>query len=748
MDALPSEIHCQIVSYLDSSQLLTCRLVSRYWEEVVSLHLARVNHVILNQSLRYDSPIPDILLDDLYSRRFSCHSNDHRLFFEFLRRRCPNLKAVSAVNDAFRVDDFIRLPPGLMYFETDHYSWNREQPFPFPSLIAFKSRYCPSCQSKSSVQYMNICRKTFTGGNHSNVNTLTPEKLGSLRWFNYRARGVDNDEKLPECPSLEILKIEMYSRFSENHCRLKPFSYPKLKLFSATSLDAAVGPYLCSLQHSTQLRAIELKSVKNASSFLEFAASLQHLQSLKMKYIFDTKITVPLSDSLKHFYFDCPNTSLTFNNPKHDKLRVLHIRCQSESVPFNFPSLQEVYFYSAHNVDEVIDSLYHSRNLKILDLAFEETYCTDEQARKVFQFISDTSSLQKVSVTIPLPKYQEEGQFILDISRHHDLTKLEMNNVYSRDASLKFKIVLGEYYDHLYTDLSSFILKRTGISYRSCSLVIPIERTIIVPFLSNGLSFTEFEMDLEVYNRKEHAARVFGELTSNMPVLKHVALSTVEGFHLSLESVKSFLQAIKEWHSLESLRLDLSIEAARRTRSDERMVIDARALHSLHQVKVQLWSHGNESRYLQLILLLGDFFKELVVADDSLQGQLVDGQQFEATLPTFAKVRLSRPMSQLKSLTVSSWSLIDDTSEFFEACESIESLHLNNSDCIRSLIPVLAKLTNLKELSGQLSHTLVKMFLTRLKGKRKLNLHSSLRPMIEKIQKNSKLDHLDLSWFD
>ena len=708
MDALPSEIHCQIVSYLDSSQLLTCRLVSRYWEEVVSLHLARVNHVILNQSLRHDSPIPDILFDDLYSRRFSCQMNGHRLFLDFLVKRCPNLKVFSAVNDFINFDHLICLSPKLMYFKT------------------------------KSTCTEEIC----------------PEQLERLRWFNYKARGVDNDEKLPECPSLEILKIEMYSRFSENHCRLKPFSYPKLKLFSATSLDAAVGPYLCSLQHSTQLRAIELKSVKNASSFLEFAGSLQHLQSLKVECIFDTKITVILSDSLKHFYFACPNTLLTFNNPKHDKLRVLYVQCRKrESVPFNFPSLHEVYFHSAHNVDEVIDSLYHSRNLKILDLAFEETYCTDEQARKVFQFISDTSSLQKVSVTIPLPKYQEEGQFILDISRHHDLTKLEMNNVYSRDASLKFKIVLGEYYDHLFLhscfSTSSSILKKSGISYRSCSLVIPIERTIIVPFLSNGLSFTKFEMDVKGYESKEHAARVFGELTSNMPVLRHVVLSTYRRLNFSLESVKLFLQAIKEWPSLESLRLDLSIEAARSNRSNERIVIDASALQSLHQVNIQLRSYGNESRYLQLILLLGDFFKELVVADDnSLQGQLVDGQQFEATLPTFAKVRLSRPMSQLKSLTVSSWSLIDDTSEFFEACESIESLHLNNSDCIRSLIPVLAKLTNLKELSGQLSHTLVKMFLTRLKGKRTLNLHSSLRPIVEKIQRSSKLGHLDLSWFD
>ena len=105
-------------------------------------------------------------------------------------------------------------------------------------------------------------------------------------------------------------------------------------------------------------------------------------------------------------------------------------------------------------------------------------------------------------------------------------------------------------------------------------------------------------------------------------------------------------------------------------------------------------------------------------------------------------------MSQLKSLTVSSWSLIDDASEFFEACESIESLHLNNSDHILSSIPVLAKLANLKKLSGQLSHTFVKMFLTRVKEKRKLNLHSSLRPIVEKIQRSSKLDHLDLSWFD
>ena len=92
-------------------------------------------------------------------------------------------------------------------------------------------------------------------------------------------------------------------------------------------------------------------------------------------------------------------------------------------------------------------------------------------------------------------------------------------------------------------------------------------------------------------------------------------------------TVKSFLEVIKESLFLESLQLDLSIEAARSNRCNERMVIDARALHSLHQVNIQLWSHGTEPLYLQLILLLGDFFKQLVVADDnSLQSQLVDGQ--------------------------------------------------------------------------------------------------------------------------
>ena len=309
MDALPSEIHCQIVSYLDSSQLLTCRLVSRYWEEVVSLHLARVNHVILNQSLCDDSPIPDILFHDLSSRRFSCQRNGHRLFFEFLRRRCPNLKAFSAVNDAFRVDDFIRLPPGLMYFETDHSSWeDREHPLPFPSLIACQSSYCSSCQSKSSVQYSNICTNPFAGANHSNVNTLTPEKLNSLRWFDYYPKGFKDRRTLPKCPLLEILKIVSPG----NHC--EDFSYPELKFLSRDFLNAESEPFLYSIQHSTQLRAIELQSVENASSFLEFAGSLQHLQSLRIRWIFDTKITVPLSDSLKHFYFHCPNTSLTFNN--------------------------------------------------------------------------------------------------------------------------------------------------------------------------------------------------------------------------------------------------------------------------------------------------------------------------------------------------------------------------------------------------------------------------------------------------
>ena len=70
------------------------------------------------------------------------------------------------------------------------------------------------------------------------------------------------------------------------------------------------------------------------------------------------------------------------------------------------------------------------------------------------------------------------------------------------------------------------------------------------------------------------------------------------------------------------------------------------------------------SLYLKLTLLLDEFFKQLLLVDEkSLQGQLVDGEPFEATLPTFAEIKFSKLKSQLKSLTVSSCNLIKDKSE-------------------------------------------------------------------------------------
>ena len=234
----------------------------------------------------------------------------------------------------------------------------------------------------------------------------------------------------------------------------------------------------------------------------------------------------------------------------------------------------EVYLNSGKNVNKDIDSLYHSRNLKRLVLSFDGSLFTNAQARKVFRFLSDTNSLEDISVTLRLSS-EKNDPFILDISRHHDLTdlKLSIYNFQYREIA-KVKIIVGEYYDHLYTDLDAFILKRTGKNYQFCSVKLPFERTIFAPVLPNDSPFTKFGMDLKGHKSQEDAARTFSELTLNMTKLRHIALSTHLRFKLSLETTKLLFEAIKERPSLETLRLNFSIKTERGTRSNERIVID------------------------------------------------------------------------------------------------------------------------------------------------------------------------------
>ena len=666
MDGLPLEIQCKIVSYLDTSQLLVCRLVSRYWEEIVSCHLARVNHVILNQTLVHYSPIPDILFDDLYSMRFTCGEDSHELFFDFLRKKCPNLKVFSAANDRVEYSDFILLPPGLMYFDTQ-LKWGRELFFPFSSLIASPYGFCTACRLPSSVQDSSTCCDHLLRSDHPDVNTFTTDKLNSLRWFeDYRS-----DSNLPVCPSLEILL----------NYRPKPFSYPKLKFLITNDSVVTSEPFLHSIRHSTQLRAIRLEVKSNAATFLEFAASLEHLQFLHITIFFlPTKdFTLHLNESLEYLYFVSNPTSLSLSCTNHSKLRSFFVWCRfDEPLSFDFPFLQEadIFLFNDSIPDKIIgsliDSLYHSRKLSRFALQFSSSpTLTCAQTRKVFKFISDAHSLESVSFRTQLEDCDE--QFVLDISRHHYLNSVVLG-VGSTMVPPNTKVVIGQQYDQLFTDSISFVLKKRGITYRSCHLSLKVKNTTLAPVLANGLSFTKLEMKLPT---SQNETRLFCDLTSNMPKLKDLTLSTVDGLNVSLESASVFLESIKRIPYLESLRLDLCIKLPEIRGSNEKMVIDVRALRSLRKVNVHLQSDGDEPLCLQLSLLLGDFFEQLVLNDKSLWGQLVNGESFEATLPTFAEIQFSKPTSQLKSLTVSSWSLIKDKSAFWETCESIESLHVN-----------------------------------------------------------------------
>ena len=612
MDGLPLEIQCKIVSYLDTSQLLVCRLVSRYWEEIVSCHLARVNHVILNQTLVHYSPIPDILFDDLYSMRFTCGEDSHELFFDFLRKKCPNLKVFSAAKDRIKYCDFIRLPAGLMYFDAQ--LGTRNQLFPFSSLIACESGFCTSCCSPSSVQYSTNCREFFLQSHHPDVNTLTPEKLKTLRWFD----DVDycSDSDLPVCPSLEILVTY----------RPKPFFYPKLKFLITSCSVVTSKPFLRSIRHSTQLRAIRLEVGSNAAPFLEFAASLEHLQFLHMTVLESPTedFTLHLNKSLEYLHFVSKTTSLTLSCTNHPKLRLFYVWCRfDEPLSFNFPSLQQADILLFHDcipvpdeiIDSLVDSLYRSSKLHRFALQFCYSTLTRDQARKVFKFINDVNSLESFYFGARLEDLDDEEdeqldeQFVLDISRHLHLTGVFLD-VRCYTVPPKIKIVIGQQYDQLFTALKSFTLKKVA-GYRSCYLNLRLEGLTLAPVLSDGLSFTKFEMQLP-RRSEENATRLFRDLTSNMPKLKDLMLSTVDESSVSLESASVFFESIKRMPHLESLRLDLCIELPVIRGSNEKMVIDVRALRSLRKVNVHLQSDGDEPLCLQLSLLLGDFFEQLV----------------------------------------------------------------------------------------------------------------------------------------
>ena len=574
MDALPLEIHCEIMSYLDTSQLLVCRLVSRYWEEIVSCHLAKVDHAILNQTLDDDSPIPDILFDHLHCMRFPydlSRTNRYRSLLDFLRKKCPNLKVFSAVNEVIDVQDFIRLPPGLMYFNAA-FLWDEEQLFPFPSLIACESGFCTVCRSPSSVKYSTNCRDHLVQSDHPNVNTLTTEKLKTLRWFHYEGYSHSNlVSKLFDCPSLEIL----YLQCAEEHLS---FSYPKLKFLKIFYFDASSPTFLRSLRHSTQLRAIDIDYLGTAAPFLEFTASLEHLQFLKVGRVSDRAVSVHLNDSLRYFHFCSLKTSLILTGTNHSKLQVFYIQCKlDDSIPsssFNLPCLKfaELYFYHATVfADRMIDSLFHSTILCQLNV---ESICppyslTAAHARKLLKFISDTVSLRNVLFNIQLPDApnEEDELFIVDISRHHHLDKLALSLRYLR-VYVRMNIVIGDCYDDLYTDLKSFVLKKKGINYRSCYLTFPVRTTSFVPVFPNSLPFTKFEMILVHhffvgYNIGQvsllEAVEIFDQLTSNMPGLKDLSFNTVDGVNIPFETAMSLHKCIENIPSLESLQFVLSI---------------------------------------------------------------------------------------------------------------------------------------------------------------------------------------------
>lgn len=491
MDRVPFEIHTLIVSYLDTPELLTCRLVSHYWEEVVGAHLAQVTHVKWNQSALEDSPIANILVGGLLERRFKCCQGMKSNFFSFIAQKCPKLKVFSSLKQMLETTYILQLPTGLTYFEVGIlFGPSERHPFSrLTSLIACRGDFCVPCHLNRQIAYKNICSDPYhVQGEHPKFNTLTPEVVKTLRWYDYTDGATDDQvDVFPACESIEILSVKFYRVLGQN---APPFFYPKLKYFKVATLNEGPTSFINSLQHHTQLRAIEVEQTREGGRFLKFTSTLEHLQFLRIQWIESSEdvLTLQVNNSLKFLYIETRN-SLTLSSQRQDKLQFLRLRCTNhEAIVFNFPSLTEVslqFDEGARIGLQQIDSLLHSPNLKSLSIEFytANQYCTNETVKKFVKLVNGLNQLKHLSVHGMMDTWEGNEPLVLDLSQHHDLMQLRMDfNQYNSKNKTTFELILGQtYYSEINFTSQALVLKKAGLNYRSCHIDLPACPIIVLP---------------------------------------------------------------------------------------------------------------------------------------------------------------------------------------------------------------------------------------------------------------------------
>ena len=734
LSKLPVKIERDIISYLDDVPgLLTSRLVSKSWNAIVEAKLAQMTHVRLNQDVLDDSQIPNILFDELKVLNFWCLEKNYPLLFAFLAKKCPKLQVVST--SAIKCDDWSMLPSAICYSEVNSHSTND---------------FCACTRKGGSYRYPFV------------INSQNDQSLSQYfydRLWCIHVPELPETLQLPACISLRILILTSRSR-QQDDLPAPNFNFPNLKHIRC-NLKVHLAPFIGSLGHSPQLRVIEIKCIEDDGTFLPFANSLKHLKFLKINQLRSDKeelLVIPPFEAVELLSLGTKE-KIAFSNSRHESLKYLHLDASYSGPPINLPSVSELSLVLSEN--KVIDGLLNppsfSRRLKMFNLVFTKE--TRSQVNKFAQFIYQLHWLREVRIKGTLNDSDGED-VLLDFSKNYELERLLLDLL--GPFSLKMpKLMDDSPYDEVVYEGNTFILRRKRCKYRFL-----LARNAQSSFNSGRITFlpqarpTSQYLPQNIYVVNDF--RSFGYLTilidsqelfdellhmiPNMPNLKGVSLRNCDFFNVTLHELKCLLRELCQKSSLESLELDLSIQDARRNESDE-VAIDATLGPSLENVKVKLQMNDVKSKVV-FNWTLGNFYKRLAIVDrNSFDADLIDGRQLKALLPEHSELSLPEPMKKLESLCITNWSLIKDDAKFLKACNSVESLHMNDGDQPpSSIIPALITFGNLKNLSGPLSPTFLKMFISR-SAYSHLNMDPAYKSIIEGIQEDPELP-FEISWIE
>lgn len=484
MDKLFPETIGHICSFLQTRDLVTCRLICRSFKCEVDRQLAKVTHVKINEDRLDQTFIPEALYPGLVSCNFECNAKNFEGLFSFLETKCPNIRVLSGHKNTITLDQLLKVSQNLVYFEVAtvicpkdrqaeelwplfprlEANFLAKRPLVFCTTAWSNRNHVPDLGLSKFTQARNICCRVFMhSGNIENLSIPSDTSWYSAElYFDYSDDEDDYSEESIEAQT-SVLQEQLASvatslRFLKLSIDEISFQFylPNLLWVHLHFGGEGSNKAFTSLKHSTNLKVLNMRFRENADfeedDLSSLIASLEHLTSLCLCMDL-TEQLIALTLPPKLIYLNLYGLGLmdeTFSTS------VKFLVLKDSNSRFCFPNLLEFSFECINCIPEKypesnIISLAHSTKLTRLELK------PSSSKFKIAPVASTLRSMTKIE-TIKFETLYTFTPFTLHVARHPHLRYFQWQEFeYSRKTKVNIRLD-GKYEWVDYNSEDEFIL--------------------------------------------------------------------------------------------------------------------------------------------------------------------------------------------------------------------------------------------------------------------------------------------------